>query len=385
MTTRKRAFLDQPTGTEGLYLEDAWRHRNTVARLSAILEAWGYFPVHSPMIDYHDAFSGLISSDMAREIYRLIDREGELIAIRSDATLFLAKHMARFVRRDMLPVRVYYSESILRHARREDISRNEYYQIGAELIGETGFAGELETLTLALKTIDAVLPGRCVVHVGHRTIVERITAALDRETMERVLEALRNHDRRILTEGLASQYTREQAQALTRLLTTIQTPEEFRSEAAGQMHVLPEALSTAVKDHLKHVTELTSMLEQAHGVMNDGARTDVIRIDLSEIGSQSYHTGIAFRAYADGAEAAVASGGRYDSLYGHFGIQSPAVGFSIMLRRLERLSAIDPLPALQAVRTDRANFLSRLAEAEERRQRGERVIFDFNSAEAANE
>lgn len=385
MTTRKRAFLDQPTGTEGLYLEDAWRHRNTVARLSAILEAWGYFPVHSPMIDYHDAFSGLINSDMAREIYRLIDREGELISIRSDATLFLAKHMARFVRRDMLPVRVYYSESILRHARREDISRNEYYQIGAELIGDTGFAGELETLTLALKTLDAVLPGRCVVHVGHRTIVERITAALDRETMERVLEALRNHDRQVLTEGLASKYTREQAQALTRLLTTIQTPEEFRNEAAGQLHILPQALSTAVKDHLQHVTELTSMLEQAHGVMNDGARTDVIRVDLSEIGSQSYHTGIAFRAYADGAEAAVASGGRYDSLYGHFGIQSPAVGFSIMLRRLERLSAIDPLPALQAVRTDRANFLSRLAEAEERRQRGERVIFDFNSVEAGNE
>ncbi|MFP4510946.1 MAG: ATP phosphoribosyltransferase regulatory subunit [Spirochaetaceae bacterium] len=385
MTTRKRAFLDQPTGTEGLYLADAWRHRNTVARLSAILETWGYFPVHSPMIDYHDAFSGLISSDMAREIYRLIDREGELIAIRSDATLFLAKHMARFVRREVLPVRVYYSESILRHARREDISRNEYFQIGAELIGDTGFTGELEILALALKTLDAVLPGRCAVHVGHRTIVERIVAPLDRGTRDVVLDALRDHDRQALIRGFSSQYTREQARALTKLLTTIQDPEAFRAETAGQTHVLPHALSTAVEDELGHVLELTTMLEQAHGVMNDGASSDVIRVDLSEIGSQSYHTGIAFRAYADGAEAAVASGGRYDSLYGHFGIHTPAVGFSIMLRRLERLSAIESLPELQGVPADRKSFLSRLAEAEKRRERGERIVFEFTGAEAENE
>ncbi len=385
MTTRTRAVLDQPTGTEGLYLEDAWRHRNTVSRLGNILEEWGYFPVHSPLIDYHDAFSELVRSDAAREIYRLIDREGELIAIRSDATLFLAKHMARFVRPDALPVRVYYAEAILRHARREDISRNEYFQIGAELIGETGVAGELETLSLAMKTIDAVLPGRCVLHIGHRGVVDRITESFSSDDQASIQDALKNHDRVSLLGRLTRVYDRTHAESLARILMSIGNADVIAEQTATELRGLPDTLSRALQPDIQHVLRLATRLKDALAVMNTETSADAIRVDFSEFGAQSYHTGIAFRAYAEGAEAAVASGGRYDSLYGHFGLPAAAVGFSVMLRRLERLSPIEALPDVQPLQASTDSFVAQLAEAERRRQNGERVSFDFTSSEAPHE
>ncbi len=381
MTTHTRAILDQPTGTEGLYLEDAWRHRNTAARLGALLEGWGYLPVNSPMIDYHDAFAGLVSSDLAREIYRLIDREGELIAIRSDATLFLAKHMARFLRPEMLPLRVYYSEAILRHARREDISRNEYFQIGAELVGSTGMAGELETLSLVLKALDSVVPGRCVIHIGHRRIVDTVIDTLESQNRQYCLDALKSHDRQSLRRGLAETHTRDEAATLTRLLTTIHGQKSFRELTHRELERLPSGLVNAVRSDVDHVLKLCDILEQALPLLGTQLRSDAIRVDLSEFGSQSYHTGLAFRAYVEGAEASVASGGRYDSLYGHFGIRSPAVGFSIMLRRLERLSPMEPLPEVRVVLADSTDFLKQLAEAEGQRREGDRVAFSFATGE----
>ena len=37
-----------------------------------------------------------------------------------------------------------------------------------------------------------------------------------------------------------------------------------------------------------------------------------VRIDLSEVGSQPYHSGLVFSVYAPGIGSAIAAGGRYD-------------------------------------------------------------------------
>lgn len=60
-----------------------------------------------------------------------------------------------------------------------------------------------------------------------------------------------------------------------------------------------------------------------------------IRIDLSEVGSQPYHSGVVFQAYLPDGDAPVASGGRYDGLLKRFGFDAPSVGFAVMSRRLQ--------------------------------------------------
>lgn len=128
---------------------------------------------------------------------------------------------------------------------------------------------------------------------------------------------------------------------------------------------LPEGFAEAVETLLATGRVLESVFD-----------SERIRIDPSETGSQSYHTGVAFRAYAPGAEASVASGGRYDSLYGHFGLETQAVGFSIMLRRIERLAGHAPLPASTTIARDGRGFVERLHAADDARSRGERASLE---------
>ena len=65
-----------------------------------------------------------------------------------------------------------------------------------------------------------------------------------------------------------------------------------------------------------------------------------LTIDLGEIRGFDYYSGILFRAYVRGLGFEVASGGRYDGLPAQFGHDTPAVGFSFSLDRLEQI--VDP-------------------------------------------
>jgi ATP phosphoribosyltransferase regulatory subunit len=79
---------------------------------------------------------------------------------------------------------------------------------------------------------------------------------------------------------------------------------------------------------LQYLSELYSQLEQLDA-------SGKLRIDLSEVGNQPYHSGVAFQVYVDGIDSAVSAGGRYDGLLSAFGFDAPSVGFSLMLRKLQ--------------------------------------------------
>ncbi|OHD77825.1 MAG: hypothetical protein A2355_09285 [Spirochaetes bacterium RIFOXYB1_FULL_32_8] len=62
-----------------------------------------------------------------------------------------------------------------------------------------------------------------------------------------------------------------------------------------------------------------------------------IVIDPSELSELNYYNGIIFHLYAKGAESPLVSGGRYDTLFTHLGLERNAVGFSYWLYPLEKL------------------------------------------------
>jgi ATP phosphoribosyltransferase regulatory subunit len=96
------------------------------------------------------------------------------------------------------------------------------------------------------------------------------------------------------------------------------------------------AAELPAKSMQKELDELL-FLYDALDSLGSGQR---IILDLSEAGAQPYYSGIAFQAYADGADSAVASGGRYDGLINAFCPKTmnpiPSVGFSIMMRKIEK-------------------------------------------------
>ena len=60
----------------------------------------------------------------------LVDRDGEILMLRWDITLFLIKQVRSLLPESKGPLRLCYADSILRHQEAEDISRNEFSRPG---------------------------------------------------------------------------------------------------------------------------------------------------------------------------------------------------------------------------------------------------------------
>ena len=319
-----------PQGTEAFYLEEAYVHRRLVRAFEDVCDSWAYFPVHTPVYDYDEAYRDLVDHERDSQSYRLVDRSGELLVLRSDVTLFLARQMGLVLRHEDLPVRVAYADTILRHEELHDLSRNEFFQVGAELIGPSGADADAESILLLFDALDRWGADDVVVHIGHRGIIgdggdaARIAAAVSHRKWSEV-------DRLLAARSVTASSRAE----LVELFGFIGTEAELAELASRLPNLSPQEHSAIA--HLRHL----------YTVCSDLGYADRVRIDLSEAGSRHYHSGIVFQAYAPGASAAIASGGRYDGLLSHFGFDAPSVGFSVMLRRLQALLVgTDGLPSV---------------------------------------
>ncbi|MFW5684965.1 MAG: ATP phosphoribosyltransferase regulatory subunit, partial [Spirochaetota bacterium] len=142
----------------------------------------------------------------------------------------------------------------------------------------------------------------------------------------------------------------------------IGSPPELSELAASLSDLTPEERTT-----LDHLLALTGEF----AALGYGER---VRIDLSEVGSQTYHSGVVFQAYAADTAAPIASGGRYDGLLARFGFDAASVGFSVMLRRLQsRALVTERHPTPEITRPGGESFRDRFAEARRLRDQGKVV------------
>lgn len=311
--------LSLPTGTETLHLREVARQKRISRVLEDLFGAWGYSPVETPLVDYYEVYRRLLDGQDIRQIYRAVDRQGEILALRSDTTMFLAKQLALHLSAEELPVRVYYDEQIVRAEEQHDISRNEYQQAGVELVGVEGIEGDAEILVLARESLAALGLENAVIHIGSHRVVEAVVGALPSDEREAARQAIAR--RRFDDAGLSG-ITRE----VEKLLRFIGTVEDFDTLVSG----IRRTVTTEIGDS---IDDLKNAVRRVQSVCPD-VREEEFRIDLSELGTHGYYTGIAFGAYLSTGNTAVLRGGRYDHLLDSFGFAAPSVGFSMFTRKL---------------------------------------------------
>ena len=67
-----------------------------------------------------------------------------------------------------------YEVITLRHQSEIDISSNEFFQTGAELVGAKGINGDLEAITLLHKIISELNLSETKIHIGSRSLLNGI-------------------------------------------------------------------------------------------------------------------------------------------------------------------------------------------------------------------
>ncbi len=370
MTSHDRKnILRLPQGTESFHLGEALRHRRRLRRLEDLYAAWGYLPVETPVFDFYDIYASLMKPSDVGHVYRLIDREGELLMLRSDATLFLAKQLGLILQDEDLPVRVYYADTILRHQDPDDIAKNEFVQTGVELIGSSDWLADAEIVLLLWESLQESDAADAVIHLGSRRVIDAVADHIRPDELEsfRRMVQLRN------SADVHSALERTNLDAvaiatLERLFNFIGTSDEL---AQLQEEIEPVLQQAGLSSPVQELRYLKQVSKELAGVIPSRA----IRIDLSEVGMQPYYTGLVFRAYIPGADSEVASGGRYDDLLSLFGFDAPSVGFSLLPGKIESARrGADASTALPQPSTARgATLKERYEDARQRRAAGETV------------
>ncbi len=315
-----------PIGVTALLFDAAARRKSLEDRLVSRLSENGYAEVVLPILDYAEPYEALLSPASRGELYRFVDRDGEVLALRSDFTPLLARLIAPRIAGLALPLRLFYRGDVVRWAEERAGRLRESYQVGAELLGADGEEAEAEALRLFLDLLSSS-------GVSRPTVIVGLAGALD----ELMLDAAGPSG----AGGLAAAVARRERSAVRRL----GGPRALLEVVEQGMPDDPLALG-ATAPRLERAKVLVASLSARHPEISIGidlaefARHGVDpRLDGSASPERSYYDGMVFRAYAGTGGLEVGGGGRYNRLFDQLEVKLPAVGFTLGLDGLTSVGA----------------------------------------------
>jgi ATP phosphoribosyltransferase regulatory subunit len=314
-----------PPGTRDVLPDEMRELRGIGARLLATFEQAGYGEVHTPAVEYEAVLrSGEEHAAGAR--YRTFDEQGDVLALRSDMTIPIARVVATRYAEASPPLRFCYLAHAWRAVDRGIGEPREFLQGGLELIGVAGSEGDAEVLALTIAGLDAAGLRRHRIGVGDGSLYRTLLASLGvpDEQHQPLLETLSRRDlvgldmRVRALSGLGT----EERELLVRL-----------PELRGGPEVL-ERTAGPVAGAVEGLRELYGRLEQI-GV------ADRVIFDLGLVRELGYYTGAVFEVYDPAVGFALGGGGRYDELVGRFGRALPACGVALDLQRVNQARAAE--------------------------------------------
>ncbi len=324
------------------------------------LASRGYQLVYTPFIEYIESLSSLSESnqDLDLATFKVIDQlSGRLLGVRADMTPQVARIDAH-----VHPVhgvaRYCYAGTVL-HTKPQGFNTTRApLQLGAELFGSDSIDADVEMIDVMLGLLKKADFAQGIhLDLGHvglfRSLVKH--AGLNKAT-ERHLSDL--YQRKALPE--LAEFTQDlnfgqDFYALGRYASDLQQL---------QAHLSAEIVEDpAFKQAFNALSSTKAAIQARWPELHIG-------IDVVELRSYHYHTGLMYAVYAPNRAAPLAQGGRYDGIGEHFGRARPATGFSCDLYAL----SAGQYQQVKVVVAPKGNDAALLAAIESSRNEGLSVV-----------
>src|ERR671936_899507 len=175
-----------PSGTRDVLPDEMRELRAITETLRGVFERAGYGEVYTPAIEYEDVL--LRAGGGVKPAYRVFDDHGEVLALRADMTVPIARLVAtRYPTADP-PLRFCYIAHAYRAVRPHRGQMREFLQAGIEVVGAPGPPGTAEALTVLCHALDAVGLQDYRVGLGDASLYPALLAGLrvDEEHRERL-------------------------------------------------------------------------------------------------------------------------------------------------------------------------------------------------------
>lgn len=362
---KQKIKLNTPKGMRDWLSTEAAAKRKLTNQLLDLLGLWGYEEVSSPLLEFYQVLIKGESGQEADNLYKLIDRDGSILALRPEMTTPIARIVSSKIE-GTPPWRLMYGGHVFRYEETQAGRQREFSQVGVELIGQKGPEADSEVLSLAIEILKAAGLERFTVSLGHTGVLAGLLDVLpgEEEELISVRSYILNKDFVGLDAYLElTGVDKKKREGIIELLT-------------GQIRL--EDLSKLMNNAPKGVKDALEELRRIYTILKEYRMDTYVQIDLSTLRSQSYYTGMVFEIYTPGLGYPIGGGGRYDRLLNHFGKDYPATGFAVGVERL--LLSLKPeigndQPLLLAGQSGTAGNI--LIKAAELRGQGKTVIADL--------
>jgi len=320
----KKDLLHTPEGVRDIYGAECRFKSHVTDLLKDVCERYGYSQIQTPTFEFFDVFSSERGSVPSNEMFKFFDHHGNTLVLRPDMTPPVARTAAKYFGESKLPVKVYYkAESFINHENAYRGQLKENTIVGAELIGANDPDEDFEIICMAVESMKAVGLKSFQVEIGNiRFFKGLLKEAGIGEDDEEQLVSLINKKNFLGVEELLD----ELAPGSSALRPLKALPELF-----GTRDVLDRAAAmTDNEDSRLAIERLCEIYEK----LKTFGYEEYVSFDLGSLSNHLYYTGIIFNAFTFGTGEAVLSGGRYDKLIAQFGVDRPAIGFSVVADRL---------------------------------------------------
>ncbi|HEY8389584.1 MAG TPA: ATP phosphoribosyltransferase regulatory subunit [Clostridia bacterium] len=326
-----------PIGVHDYLPEECYNKNILEIKISEVFLKSGFKKIEPPTFEYIDTYNFDNSSHMEK-VFKLIDFDGKVLALRADPTLQISRIAATKLNDNVNRLFYVLNSYEFTNNQTQNSRTREFSQVGLELIGLKGSQSDAEVLVMAIQSLLECGLKDFKIDIGQVDYFLGIinSYGLDFKVIETIRERINNKD----LEGIRYLLKKENLTAeVTEVLLSI--PGLF-----GGKEVLEKAQKLAQNDQsknaVKNIKEILDLLEQ-YGYSN------YVSIDFGMLPHLSYYSGIIFRGMTNCVGAAILEGGRYDNLSTYFGANNPSVGFSIGIKRLmEAVKKTNGLMTLKA-------------------------------------
>jgi len=289
------------------------------------VETNGYEKVITPLFENIDSISVGSKDDDTKKIMKMIDPlSGDVLGLRSDTTPQIARYVTSNFSKEDLPVRLSYSERIIRNNLDSNKDPREIFQIGCESIGTEGVVNDLELIQLGSQILKKLGFPRQVVTLNSSLLVNYILSKLE-----------------FSKDQIKTLFYKKDFDSISLLSKSKLVPK--REKEFIKKIVMPFALNKKIKlgsfpKTIQKEIEDISFLKQE--LENINPEIECV-LDLLDVRDFNYYSNVTFDISVPEIKDHVMSGGRYNNLLSNYGLNVPAIGF-----------ALNVLPILQNIKFD---------------------------------
>lgn len=318
-----------PAGFRDFSAEEAALREEITYNVQQLFAKSGYTPIETPTLEIMDVLEA--GGHVPASPFKLFDSQGELLAMRPDVTMQVARMCSTRYAGCTAPLRFRYTQRVFREAdtRLQAVTR-EMTQIGIECIGQKGAAADAEVIGLMTEALIAAGVPDFKLALATVGVLRALLAASQgtpawQKSILQAYHASNFVDLDALTESESARFAASGARAdvarAIRLLARIRGGQD--AIAAARLLVEPLGCADGLDE-----------FEQTYALLCARGLRERIMIDFSVMSSFDYYTGVVFEAYAPQIGTSLGSGGRYDHMLAAYGQDRPAAGFAFYLEQV---------------------------------------------------